>query len=89
MNKAFIDCNGCEQAWHIKRTHTMWYDDFSSWVSVGQCSVVSPAVIPDQKIVVPQAQFYDCLEEWFLTDLGRFDKRNMVFDADGDIKAWR
>ena len=74
MNEAFQDCLGCDQSWHLKRSVKSWYHQFSNWVSFGQCSLVAPATIPGQKIVVPQAQFYECLQEWFQTDYGRNEK---------------
>ena len=39
--------------------------------------------------MIPEDQFYDCLDEWFLTDLGRYETRNIVRDEQGRIKAWR
>ena len=50
---------------------------------------MTQAVTPGQKIVIPSAQFYDCLDEWFLTDSGRNEKKNINFDDNGEIESWR
>ena len=71
MNKAFQECIGCNQKWHQPNTLQSWFADFTGWVSVGNCALVTSALIPGQTIVVPQKEFYPCLEEWFLTDQGR------------------
>ena len=71
LNSALQECKGCEQPWHQNFSLESWYAEFANWVSIGDCSVVTPAVIPGQKIVVPSGQFYDCLTEWFTTDQGR------------------
>ena len=51
--------------------------------------MVTPATIPGQKVVVPKEQFYQCLNEWFLTDLGRNQKQNIAFNEEGKITGWR
>lgn len=89
MNDAFQACTDCSKSWHVERTLDSWYLKFSTWVSVGQCSLVTQAVTPGQKIVIPYGQFYDCLAEWFMTDAGRNEKKNIVFNEDGKISAWR
>ena len=39
--------------------------------------------------MVPEGQFYDCLNEWFDTDYGRNMQRNIKQDGDGKIIGWR
>ena len=67
-----------------------WFSDFTDWVSNGSCTVVTPATIPGQKVILPQTEFYTCLDEWFLvTDTGKNDKKNIVLDSEGKIQGWR
>ena len=89
LNDAFQECKECDQSFFVKRTLQSWYLVFSNWVSAGYCSLVTRSVIPGQQIVIPEDQFYECLDEWFLTDWGRYETRNIVLDAQGKIKAWR
>jgi len=72
----------------MKHSLDSWYAYFSNWVSIGSCSVVTASIVPGQKIVLPEAQFYDCLQEWFLTDFGR-NKKNDIVMEDGKISGWR
>ena len=40
--------------------------------------------------MIPQAQFHECLDEWFLTDAGRNEKKHMVLNSDENkILGWR
>ena len=58
LNKAMQECEGCLQKWHQGQSLSSWYDDFSSWVSYGNCPLISPYIVPGQAIVLPQEQFY-------------------------------
>ena len=80
---------GCEQGWHLKHSLKSWYADFANWVSVGFCSRVTPALIPGQKIIMPESEFYACLSEWFASNTGQFLSENVKLDADGKIMGWR
>lgn len=88
LDTAIELCIGCQENWHKQRSLDSWYSHFTNWVSIGSCSVVTAAVIPGQKIVLPEDEFYDCLQEWFLTDFGRNKKKDIVM-TDGRIEGWR
>ena len=89
LNTALQECRGCQEPWHVKHSLKSWYEDFANWVSIGSCSFVTFALIPGQKIVVPEAQFYPCLEEWFGTDFGRNYRKDIFMDEDGVIHGYR
>ena len=42
---------------------------------------------------IPQESFYACLQQWFYTDIGRYESGNVVFNVKDDInsgiKGWR
>ena len=82
-------CKGCEKGWHQARSLRSWYSDYANWVSVGLCTYVTPALIPGQKVVIPQEQFYLCLQEWFKSVTGQFLSQSVKLDADGKIIGWR
>lgn len=65
LDTALENCKDCEQNWHAKHSLRSWYRPFTNWVSVGFCSRMAPSSTPGEKIVVPQAEFYTCLSEWF------------------------
>ena len=46
---------------------------------------MTPATIPGQKIVVPQAAFYPCLFEWLETDTGKNERINLVLGEPGSV----
>ena len=70
LDRAIESCMGCGQGWHLKNSIKSWYGDYANWVSVGFCTRVTPALIPGQKIVVPEAEFYACLAEWLSSNTG-------------------
>ena len=73
----------------MKLTLRSWFTDFSDWVSIGHCSYVGPAAIPGQEVIVPQDQFYPCLQEWLQSDQGRNERDNIVLDAQEKIIGWK
>ena len=55
---------------------------------------MTPATIPGQKIVLPQAAFYPCLFEWLETDTGKNERINLVLGEPGSededrLLGWR
>ena len=50
---------------------------------------MTPATIPGQKIVIPQAAFYPCLFEWLETDTGKNERINLVFGEPGSNDEYR
>ena len=53
LNDAISECKWCQKGWHQQHSLKAWYADFTNWVSIGYCSLVTPATIPGQKIVLP------------------------------------
>ena len=70
LDLALQNCVGCHQGWHLKQTLQSWFTDYSNWVSSGYCTLVTPAIVPGQRIVIPQEQFYQCFSMWLKTDEG-------------------
>ena len=89
MNTAFQECRGCDQEWHQPQSLRSWFTDFTDWMSYDGCSLVTAPLVYGLKVVVPQDQFYECLQEWFETDQGRNEKPNIVLDSYGRIRGWR
>ena len=43
FNTAIQECKGCVRSWHQKQSVRSWYTEYTNWVSVGSCSLVTPA----------------------------------------------
>ena len=85
FNVAIQDCTGCEQEWHEERSLDSWVEKYTEWASSGKCTQYTPVV--NEFAPVPSSKFYPCLDEYWLTDNGKLQKKSVRYE-DGKIIAW-
>ena len=81
FNERLERCDGCERAWFLANGLSSWYRKFNRWVSVGECSYQREGIKPFDKVVEPEV-FMPCLEEFFDTDQGSGQERNLLFSQE-------
>ena len=86
-------CYGCIENWFQVNTIASWYKKFRSWVDSGECPYQRGGIKPFDKVVNPEV-FYECLYEYFDTDQGFSEEKNILFshekgDPDREITGFK
>ena len=55
-----------------------WYNSFNRWVAAGECPFARGGIKPFEKIVDPEI-FNECLDEYFLTDVGDLEMNDVLW----------
>lgn len=73
-------CTECSENWFMPNTLNSWYESFHDWTKSGGCAPRTPASSSDS-YVVPQEDFYPCLELFLNSNRGRLFKKDIIFDT--------
>ena len=60
-------CDSCDESWFKANTLGSWYNSYRLWVASGECYLLRGGIKPFDKVVNPDF-FYECLEEYMVTD---------------------
>lgn len=62
----------------------MWYQSFNGWAKKGGCAPIVPAAVnaePTAEFIIPQANFYTCLNKFLDSDTGTGFRDDIVYSG--------
>lgn len=69
LEDAMKECYFCEESWIQEDTIFSFYSSFKAWVGAEQCLLDENVMTLDEDGLIPQDNFYPCLNEWMKTPL--------------------